>query len=361
MLTIGLDAHHCTSTLHILDGRGSGRSKTIRGKAAKVVAWLRGLDAPFQIAFEASTQYGWLHDQIAALPNARRVVVAHPGKMAAIFKNKRKHDKADARTLATLLLIDQLPQVWVPSIGLRRWRELIEHRRQAVNKRARAKNALRSLLRTYAIDTPKSLWTIKGMAWLRDLSWSSAIEALRCNQLLQEIEHYNTMVAQVELMLNEIAKDHAGVALLMTIPGIGPRTAEAIMAYIGDPHRFSRTRNVGAYFGLVPCQDESAGKAKFGHITKDGPSTARWLIVEAMWQVAQRSPSMATRIERMTRGRKDRRKIAIVGAARHLLCVMLAMLKTGECWREEVIETTTDADTTKADAVATANDATVMA
>lgn len=335
MLSIGLDVHHSTSTLHILEPGGKGRTLSLRGRPQRVVDWLGGLDQPWELAFEASCGYGHLYDQLVQLPHARRVVVAHPGKLAAIFKSKRKHDKADAQTLATLLRIDKLPTVWVPPVDLRRWRGLIEHRHHLVRCRSRAKHGLRSLLRTHAIEAPRSLWTRPGMAWLSGASMPDAIEALRRDQLLTDVERYQQMIERVEKVLNTLAAAHPAVTLLQTIPGIGPRTAEAFVAYVGDPHRFSRTRDVGAYFGLIPCQDDSAGQKRLGHITKEGPATVRWLLVEATWHVIRRSSSMRERLERVSHGKRQRRKIAVVAVARHLTRVMLAMLKTGTCWQEE--------------------------
>ena len=107
-----------------------------------------------------------------------------------------------------------------------------------------------------------------------------------------------------------------------------------MVAYIDDPHRFRRTHQVGAYFGVVPCQDASAGSNRLGHITKDGPSTARKLLIEATWQVIRYSPKAKAFFDRVAGGKKDRRKIALVATAHYLLRCMLAMLQTGEVWRE---------------------------
>lgn len=61
----------------------------------------------------------------------------------------------------------------------------------------------------------------------------------------------------------------------------------------------------------------------------------RWLLVEAAWYLVRKSPAMRKRFDAITHGKKNRRKIAVVAVARHLACVMLAMLKAGECWRAE--------------------------
>src|SRR5439155_516040 len=74
---------------------------------------------------------------------------------------------------------------------------------------------------------------------------------------------------------------HPAVALLMTIPGVGIRTAETFVAWVDDIARFRNNRQIGSYFGLVPCQDASADKNRLGHITRDGPPVMRKLICEA--------------------------------------------------------------------------------
>ena len=106
------------------------------------------------------------------------------------------------------------------------------------------------------------------------------------------------------------------------------------MAYIDVPDRFGRTKRIGSYFGLIPCQDQSAGKNHLGHITKQGPATVRRLLVEASWFAVKKSPTVRSYFERIVGGDPDRKKIAIVGVAHYLTRVSLAMLKSGECWRE---------------------------
>ena len=136
--------------------------------------------------------------------------------------------------------------------------------------------------------------------------------------------------------LNRLGQDNPSVRLLRTIPGVGPRTAEAFVAYVGDPKRFGRACQVSTYFGLVPCEDSSAGKERLGHITKEGPSLVRWLLVEAAWQAVRRCPSLKARLERLQRGQPKRKRTAVVAIASHLARAMWAMMCSGETWREAV-------------------------
>jgi transposase len=124
------------------------------------------------------------------------------------------------------------------------------------------------------------------------------------------------------------------VILLQTIPGVGPRTAETIVAYIDDPNRFARAHQVGSYFGLVPRQDASAGVNRLGQITKDGPATARKYLTEAAWQAMRRSPKVLAYFQRIQQDQPERRKKALVATAHWLVRCMWAMLRSGEVWRD---------------------------
>ena len=328
-----MDVHLKTSTLCILDENGKRvKGRTLRGRWPKVLKWLGRLGHPFAICYEASCGYGHLHDALQKI--ARRVVVAHPGQLRLIFRAKRKNDRVDAEKLAKLLFLDEVPAVYVPSVDVRDWRRMIEYRRRLVDKRTRCKNGLRTLLRTFGLEAPRSLWTPKGLAWLGSVAWATTLAAIQCEMLLEELSQFDRQVGLITTVLDAWGEGHPGVALLQTIHGVGPRTSEAVVAYIDDPHRFARTRQVGAYFGVVPCQDASAGSNRLGHITKEGPATARKLLVEATWQVIRYSPTAKAFFERVAGGKPDRRKIALVATAHYLLRCMLAMLQTGEVWRE---------------------------
>lgn len=332
---VGLDIHWRSTTMCILDENGRRiKRETIRRPWDRVLECCWKIPRPFAVCFEASCGYGYLYDKLSRM--ASRVVVAHPGQLRLIFRSKRKNDRVDAEKLAKLLYLDEIPPVYVPSVKVRQWRALIEHRQSLVAKRVRCKNGLRALLRGQGIVAPKGLWTRHGMAWLSLLALNGEWLQLQRDTLLAELDMLNTQLVRVTTALNRLAHRHPGVALLRTIPGVGPRTAEAVIAYVGDPARFGRTRQVGSYFGLVPCQDASAGVNRLGHITREGPSTVRKLLVEASWQLIRRCPRTQARFERLCQGKPDRRKIALVAVAHHLIRCMLSMLHTGEVWRKAV-------------------------
>jgi transposase len=336
MLFVGLDVHYRSSTLCILNASGKVvKQMRVQGHWPAVIAVLEALRRPLAMCYEASCGYGALHDRLRQV--AKRVVVAHPGQLRLIFKSKKKSDRVDAKKLAMLLLMDQVPQVYVPSADVRQWRSLIEFRHRLVGKRTRVKNGLRALLRGQGVVYPrgKALWTRKGRAWLAALELPGETIALQRDLLFEELTSLDTQIGRVEKVLNTIADRHPGVVLLRTIPGVGARTGEAVAAYIADPSRFARNKVVGSYFGLVPCQTQSADRNRLGHITRQGPATVRKLLVEAAWQGVRRSPTIRAYFNRVQGGDSQRKKIALVATAHYLLRVMLALLVTGESWQED--------------------------
>jgi transposase len=336
MWTIGLDAHQGLNVLCILDSAGKMiKTERVRGAADVLFKYLRKVPEPFQICYEASCAYGYLYDELQKL--SRRVVVAHPGGVRLIFRAKRKHDRIDARKLATLLFLDQVPAVHVPSLEVRDWRQLIQFRRRLVAKRTNVKNQLRALLRTHGIAAPRrqGLWTRKGRTWLAALEWPARFAGQLRDAALDELEHLDARLRPLARALNATARRHPPIQLLQTIPGVGPRTAEALVAWIDDVHRFRRSRQVGCYFGLVPCQDQSHPSNRLGHITGDGPAVVRQLLCEAAWQAKARSPFLRAYFERIQQDDPDRTKIAIVALSRYLACVAAAMLRNGEVWRHD--------------------------
>jgi transposase len=228
--------------------------------------------------------------------------------------------------------------VHVPSAKVRAWRELITFRQKLVQKRTQAKNAIRALLRSLGIVAPRrpGLWTKKGMASLKALEIDQLALAIKRDMLVDEIETFDRQIARVEQELAHFARKSPAVALLRTIPGVGLRTAEAVAAYLDDPRRFASSKQVGAYFGLVPAQDQSGDKNRLGHITRQGSPVVRHYLTEAVWQACRLSPTIGAFRDRVQRDDPQRKKIAVVATAHYLVRVMWSMLRHQRSWQESV-------------------------
>ena len=165
MLYVGLDVHQKRSSICILNQDGKTvKQELVNGRWPQVIDRLRRIDQPFGICYEASCGYGYLYDQICALPMASGVSVAHPGQLRLIFKSKKKHDRVDAQKIAKLLYLGEVPAVHVPGVDVRSWRKLIEFRQKLLAKRTAAKNQIRAILRGNALTAPRGLCTKKSLA-----------------------------------------------------------------------------------------------------------------------------------------------------------------------------------------------------
>jgi transposase len=330
MLYVGLDVHSRQSSLCILNSAGGTVNQIhLNGPRATVVGHLRQLKEPFAICYEASCGYGHLYEQLR--PIAHHVAVAHPGKLRLIYGSKRKNDRVDAQKLAKLLLLDMVPPVHVPSIDVRAWRSLIVLRQRVLQQVVRAKNQIRGVLRENDIAGAKWLWSKKKLAWLESLELHP-VDKLRLELAIEEFKALDAKIKRLEAELQKYADAHPAVALLMTIPGVGIRTAETFVAWVDDVSRFRNNRQIGSYFGLVPCQDASADKNRLGHITRDGPPVMRKLICEATWTAIKKCPRFKRFFDQVMGGKGERKKIALVATMHRMIKVMGAMLRSGEAY-----------------------------
>jgi transposase len=333
---VGLDLHTRHIAICVLSGTGQLFHRSQVRSIEEMLRIRKGLPDRFEVCYEASCGYGHYYDLLR--PLAARVLVAHPGQLRLIFRSKDKNDRKDAERLAKLLYLGETPTVHVPSLEVRTWRELINCRSQVIAKRTRAKNAVQSLLRSAGVVPSKhpGLWTKQGMAWLRPLALPTLSQQLRRDLLLEEIESLVRQGRRIEQQLIHQARQMPAVAGLRSIPGVGLRTAEAVVAFVDDPHRFRHAKAVGSSFGLVPCQDQSGDRNRLGHITRDGAPVVRQLVAEVAWQALRRSPTVRAYFERNQRGDPQRKKIALVATAHYLVRVMWALLKRGTIWEEKL-------------------------
>ena len=103
----------------------------------------------------------------------------------------------------------------------------------------------------------------------------------RRQELLKLLDQLNPIIADLSASVEQEASKRPEVLQLMTHPGVGALTAMAFVLILGTPQRFRRGKQVGSYVGMIPGEDSSGGKQRLGHISKQGNSLLRFLLVEA--------------------------------------------------------------------------------
>jgi len=298
------------------------------------------LHLTFEVSGEAGYRYDALRDCVDTL------TVSNPHKLTWVYRTSKKNDRIDARKQAVLLSIGEVPKVHIPGRQVRQWRATIQQRRGIVNRIVSVKNRIRALLRANGLPRPLhpgSLWKAANLQWMRQeaRTWAEAspeqLWRVHLTDLLEEFKLLGEQLKGVTCYLDRLLEAHPGGTLLRSIPGVGPRTAEAILAYTDEVRRFRRSRQYAAYFGLTPKLDESGQTRRLGHISKEGPSVVRWLLVESAWRAIQKSPALKAFYEQIAGGQNLRKKVAVVATARKLLTIIRAMLQIGERFNEDLV------------------------
>ena len=132
-------------------------------------------------------------------------------------------------------------------------------------------------------------------------------------------------IAELTQAIEQEAEKCPQAQRLMTHPGVGALTALAFVLIIGKAERFQCGKQVGCYLGLVPLEDSSGDKRRLGHITKQGNSLLRFLLVEAAQVTSRSIPEWRSKYLHLTMRRG--RKIAKVAMARKLAVRLYWMMR----------------------------------
>lgn len=326
MVHVGVDLHKRVSQIAVLTDEGTVTQHRLDNERTSIQRFFEQIPAPAQVAIEATGTWWWLVDLLEQLGHQPRL--SHPKQTKAIAAARLKNDRVDAERLVRLLKGDLLPTVWIPPPQLREARELVHHRVSLVRMRTRLKNQLLALLarRNLQPVSTQSWLTVRGQRELQALPLSPLPSTLRedCLNLLHVLDQ------QIRALDQELIRrwgDDPRVQRLMTIPGIGPFTATVLVLELGDIERFPSAKHLASYIGLTPRVRASADRVQAGHISKEGNSLLRWILVVAANQ-AGRQPSPLRAWFRNLQKRKGT-KIARVALARRLAEIVY------QVWKEE--------------------------
>jgi transposase len=240
-----------------------------------------------------------------------------------------KTDRNDARGLAQLARTGFFKPVHVKSLAAHAIRALIIARKKLVGQRVTLENQIRGLAVVFAVRLPRGLspafakHVINGSNGVAGLSGAMGGLLAARNAVLEAI-------TAIDRDMKRLARASEACRRLMTIPGVGQLTALAFVAVIDEPERFRRSRDVGAYLGLVPRRYQSGEVDYTGSISKCGDRRVRTLLYEAANVMLTRyRGALALKEWALDIARRSTMRKARIALARRLAIIMHAMLRHG--------------------------------
>lgn len=274
--TVAVDLAKHIFQIHAADAGG----KVIVAKALRrkdVLPFFAALP-PCLVGMEAcGSAHHWGRELIALGHDVKLI----PPVYVKPFVKRQKNDRNDAAAIHETLSRPGLRFVAVRSIANQA--VLMQHkvREMLVGQRTQLLNGLRGHLAEVGVIAAQGTCHMRSLGALIHEGSAEIPEAVRASlmPLVTQIAQLDDAIKGVDTKIAAQAKADPVSRRLMSIPGIGPVTASALVATVGDPVSFSGPREFAAFLGLVPRQHSSGGKPRLGRITKMGNAYLRKLLV----------------------------------------------------------------------------------
>jgi len=332
-MIIGCDFHPSFQQIACLDqetGEYEERRLSHRGEAVAFYRSLAGREV--LIGVEATGNDRWFRNLMSEL--GHELLVGDASAIHASAPREQRTDKRDARHILRLLMENRFPAVWQPSVANQEQRQLLLHRCRLVRMGTRIKNQLDSIAKNEGL-TGSQRWSAKRRQQIKALPLTGWYAERRAD-LLGLLDELARRIEPLDEAVRAAAEQNAEARLLMTHPGVGPVVSLAYVLILGDWRRFPRGKQVGSYLGLIPAE-ASSGKhqQRMGHITKQGNTLLRWLMVEAAIKAQSKDPSWHRQYVRLSKNKHH--GVAKVAIAHKLAVRLYWMLRSGQNY-EQIME-----------------------
>jgi transposase len=322
MLIIGCDFHSGFQQIAIFDNQTGEIQEKKLLHPAEAAEYYRSQPEAVRVGMEAGAPCQWFRRLLSEC--GHQLWVGDAAKIRAAEVRKQKTDRRDAELILKLMLEERFPRIWLPSEAERDVRQLLMDRHHRMRARTQVKNQLQSLALNQGMQKGKKLWSVAGMEALRELPMMEHAGRRR-DDLLERVGELDEQIAELDVLVRRQAEGRDDARRLMTHPGVGPQTALGMVLTLGEVSRFESAGKVASYLGLIPGEYSSGNKQRLGHISKQGSSLMRFLLVEA-GQTAVRGDAQLRRAYARLAAKKSR-AVAKVMVARRLAVRLYWMLR----------------------------------
>lgn len=332
-LTIGLDLGDRTSRVYGVDAAGQPVGEATIATTLQGVERYFGAQASARVVLEAGTHSPWVSRALAAL--GHEVVVSNPSATYGPRRRRKRNDALDAEFLARQGRADVqlLHPITHRPAATQQQLAVLRARDQLVQTRTKLINHVRGSVKAMGTRLP----ACSAEAFARR-ALVEVPDQLRpaLTPLVEVIADLTTRIRTIDRAILGVGTRHPIVQRLQQPAGVGPLTALAFMLMVDDPQRFRRSRDVGAYFGLVPRLDESSDSRPQLRISKAGDELGRRLLVSAaQYILGPFGPECDLRRHGQAiaqRGGRNAKKRAVVAVARKLAVLLHRLWITGQAY-----------------------------
>jgi transposase len=194
------------------------------------------------------------------------------------YVKSNKNDMRDAEAIAEAMMRPTMRFVPSKAIEQQDIQALHRVRERLIGARTALINEVHGLMNEYGIVLPKGVSKFRQAVVDKLESDKDKLTALSQEMFRKLVEEFVTLKEQIayyQEKLEELGKTHPECQRLMTVPGIGPMTATALVAAVGDVGVFKNSRQFAAWLGLVPRQHSTGGQTRLLGISKRGDSYVR--------------------------------------------------------------------------------------
>ncbi|MYG53718.1 MAG: IS110 family transposase, partial [Rhodospirillaceae bacterium] len=278
MAHIGVDLHQNAFTVCRLDADGTEAFETWQLCSADLDRFCRTLDADDEIAVEATGNSAWFREQVISCVG--RVVTVNPSQFQVIRKSVKKTDRNDARSLAFFLSKDMLPETRPKTQAESELASVTQTRDLLVKQRTRLLNKIHALHNRHGIKLKKESLASRRRLMALDIGRFSALEQVELKAVRDQALSLSAAIAGLDREIEQAAGAMDGYDGLVSIKGIGPRSAAVFLAGIGNVNDFESADKLAAYLGIVPRVNRSNETDTPGRITKRGNRLVRTTLVQ---------------------------------------------------------------------------------
>jgi transposase len=329
----GLDVSLETISICIVNADGDILlEKKIEAEPSAIVAVLKRFGHPLKrIGLEAGPTSSWLYSELRCIGYPAICLECRHVK-AGLSAMRNKTDRNDARGIAQLVRLGWFRQVHVKSEEAQRIRMLLLNRQQLLTKAQDFENSVRGSLKVFGLRigaVTRRGYEARVLELVADSPSLLAITApmLRVRRVL--IEEFE----RLDRLCRQLARQDPVCRRLMTVPGVGVVVSLTYRTGIDAPERFSRSRDVGAHFGLTPKRYSSGQTDYDGRISRCGDELVRTALYQAAHVLLHHGRWSSLRSWAMRIAKRGSVKAAKVALARRLAVVMHRMWVDGTDFR----------------------------